>query len=521
MSAREHGHTMQGQQQEHNQEQLGQEQLDQKQQTTSYQQESSYQQENSDRFDLGALFPGKGDPRRPPEWFSRALLYTAIGIVVFVFVWNAWSSIDSIVLYIIISLFIALAVEPIVRWLVAHGWKRGAASAVALTGLLVAIIGLLVLFGSMFVQQLVAMVRSVPDTYNQIVDAIEHQTGWKIPDIQAISNEIFSSIKTDTVTHFADQALSTTASFFSALLGIMTVMLVTYYISAALPAMRRSMCQWIAPRSQERFLVVWTVVQDQISNFLYSRIILAAISSVCMSLFLMYLQVPYWLPLSIFCGLVSQFVPTVGTYIGGALPVLSALGTNGFMKALFVLIYIIIYQQIENLLLSPAISKHTMDLNPAIAFISVLALGAIFGALGAFLALPLTASFQAVFKAYTRRYELIDSPLLTDPKPVKKSKVIQGVESISEQVTKVADRLPRAAKGSSARVRFDEGRVDEELVYLHQQLDQISRQSKVPFARQQDLDDSQTVAISREEFKKNNKHSTESTQGRGARGAWK
>ncbi|OXN00740.1 AI-2E family transporter [Bifidobacterium vansinderenii] len=441
-----------------------------------------------ERFDVGSVFPGKGDPRRPPEWFGRGLLYTAIAVFAAVFVWNTWGKIDSIILYVVISMFIALAVEPVVRWLVSHGWKRAVASGVTLVSLLVIICGLLTLFGNMFVQQLVGMVKSLPGLYNQIVDVIESQTNWKVPSMEDLGMEVFKSLQTSTVTNFANQALSTTFSLLNVLLGIMTVALVTYYISAAFPAMRRSLCQWIAPKSQERFLVVWTVVQDQISNFLYSRIILAAISSVCMSIFMMTLNIPYWLPLSIFCGLVSQFIPTVGTYIGGALPVVSAWGTNGIKYALFVLIYIVVYQQIENLILSPAISQRTMDLNPAIAFLAVLALGSVFGALGAFLALPLTASFQTVFKAYTKRYELIDSPLLSDPKPVKKSKMVEGVEAFNTHVVKpVADHMPRAAQGSTTRVRVHSSAVSGELEYVHSRL--------AGYSTSAELDDSQTVAI--------------------------
>ncbi|MBT1167242.1 AI-2E family transporter [Bifidobacterium simiarum] len=443
---------------------------------------------DEEQFDLAAVFPSKGDPRRPPEWFGRGLLYAAIAVFLSIFVWQTWDKIDSIVLYIVISMFIALAVEPMVRWLVVHGWKRGVASAVTLVAFLIIICGLLTLFGNMFIQQLVGMVSSLPGLYEQIVDVVREQAHWELPAMQDLWGELFRNLQTSTVTNLANQALSTTASLLNAMLGILTVALVTYYVSAALPRMRRSVCQWVAPKSQERFLVVWTVVQDQISNFLYSRIILAAISSVCMSVFMIALDIPYWLPLSIFCGLVSQFVPTVGTYIGGALPVLSAWGSNGIKYALFVLLYIIVYQQIENMLLSPAISQRTMDLNPAVAFLAVLALGSVFGALGAFLALPLTASFQAVFKAYTKRYELIDSPLLSDPKPLKKSKMITGMEAFNEHVIKpVADHMPRAAQGSSARVHTHETQLRSELDYAHNRL--------ADFATAQELDESATVAI--------------------------
>ena len=161
---------------------------------------------------------------------------------------------------------------------------------------------------------------------------------------------------------------------------------------------------------------------------------------------------------------------------------LFAWGSNGIMYAVGVLVYIVVYQQIENLILSPKISQRTMDLNPAVAFLAVLVFGGVFGALGAFLALPITASLQAIFKVYTIRYELVDSPLMNDPKPVKKSKIVAGAEAFSDHVIKpMSDHMPRAARGSSARVPSDDN--FERLRELYQ----------MPTA--EDLDGSQTVAI--------------------------
>ena len=90
--------------------------------------------DDENRIDFGTLFPAKGDSRRPPEWFGRALLYVALAVIVFMFCWRSWGDISYLVLDIIISLFLALAVEPLVVALVAHGWKRGVASAVSLVG---------------------------------------------------------------------------------------------------------------------------------------------------------------------------------------------------------------------------------------------------------------------------------------------------------------------------------------------------------------------------------------------------
>ena len=353
-------------------------------------------------LDLASVFPAKGDLRRPPEWWGRALLYTAIAVFIAVFVWRSWGRIDYIVLDIVISLFIALAIEPLVVRLVRHGWRRGVASAACLFGLAVLVVGLLALFGNMFVQQVISMLQGIPNLYDQVREAIA-RTGLEMPDVVSLSGEILKNIQASWVSNIAGTAISTVGGLFSFLLNLLTVVMVTYYVSAAGPRLRRSMCQWLGDSQQRRFLLVWTIVQDQISSFLFSRSILAAINATCTAVFLDIIHVPYWLPLALFCGVVSQFIPTVGTYIGGALPVLFAWANLGWPYAVAVLVFIVIYQQIENLILSPKISQHTMDLNAAVAFLAVLVCGSLFGALGAFLALPLTASLQAIFKTSARR----------------------------------------------------------------------------------------------------------------------
>lgn len=82
------------------------------------------------------------------------------------------------------------------------------------------------------------------------------------------------------------------------------------------------------------------------------------------------------------------------------------------------LIFIVAYQQIENYIFAPKISEKALEMNPAVAFVVVLGFGAVFGALGAFLALPVAATIQAVMSTYLQRHELIDETLLDESQAV-------------------------------------------------------------------------------------------------------
>jgi predicted PurR-regulated permease PerM len=113
------------------------------------------------------------------------------------------------------------------------------------------------------------------------------------------------------------------------------------------------------------------------------------------------------IPLAIFGGFVSEFIPNIGTYIGGAIPVALTLALQGLVPAMIVLGYIVVYQQIENYWLSPKISAKTMELNGGLAFGSALAGGALFGPMGAFVALPVAALISSFIENYRHRYEVV------------------------------------------------------------------------------------------------------------------
>jgi len=99
------------------------------------------------------------------------------------------------------------------------------------------------------------------------------------------------------------------------------------------------------------------------------------------SVVMLLVGVDWWiaLPLSIFDGFVAESIPTVGTYIGAAIPIIVTLSLIGLVPALVLVVWTVVYQQLENYLLSPRISARTMELNGAVAFGVAKAGGAIAG----------------------------------------------------------------------------------------------------------------------------------------------
>jgi predicted PurR-regulated permease PerM len=123
--------------------------------------------------------------------------------------------------------------------------------------------------------------------------------------------------------------------------------------------------------------------------------------------------IPFALALALWMGLLSQFVPVVGTYIGGFLPLLIAL-LESPTRAIAVAAYVIVYQQVENYLLAPKITERTMALHPAVSFGSAIAGATLLGVPGALMALPAAATIQAFVSTYLERHEVVQSHLTAE-----------------------------------------------------------------------------------------------------------
>jgi len=158
-------------------------------------------------------------------------------------------------------------------------------------------------------------------------------------------------------------------------------------------------------------LHMWEVAIHKTGGYLYSRLLLATISAAFAWVAFEVIGVPSPLALALWMGVVSQFVPVIGTYIGGALPLLVAL-LDEPRNALWILLFMFVYQQFENYFLAPRITSATMAIHPAVAFGVAIAGANIIGPIGALLALPAAAIIQAFVSTYLERHEVVEHEMV-------------------------------------------------------------------------------------------------------------
>lgn len=353
-----------------------------------------------------------GTRARMPRWVPRAIALFWIGFVVTVVLRSVFGQLHGLLVLLLVSLFLSLAIEPGVNRLAARGWRRGTATLVILLGVMLSFIVFLVAVGTLVASQIADLLGNSETYVTRTVNYINDTFGSNI-DPQDVIDEINDPDGRiqQFIANQGDRAVRLSLTALGALLQALSAILFTFYLVADGPRLRRSICSRLRPERQVRVLDAWELAIDKTGGYLYSRALLGGLSALFHWIAFQAVGTQAPVALALWVGLVSQFLPVVGTYLAGILPVLLTL-IDSPLKAAVVLGFILLYQQIENYLFAPRITARTMELHPAIAFGAALAGGAVLGAVGAILALPAAAMLQALLGASGRRYEVVDNHLV-------------------------------------------------------------------------------------------------------------
>ncbi|MGW5176996.1 AI-2E family transporter [Streptomyces sp. NPDC004082] len=346
---------------------------------------------------------------RMPSWLPRAMVLALALIAVFQLGSWAFHQLTGLLINILIAFFLALAIEPAVSWMAGHGMRRGLATFLVFLGAMVVAAGFVTLLGSMLAGQIIKMVESFPEYLDSVINWINatFHTDLRRVDIQ--DSLVHSDWLRKYVQNSATGVLDVSAQVLGGLFQLLTIALFSFYFAADGPRLRRALCSVLPPARQAEVLRAWEIAVDKTGGYLYSRGLMALVSGVAHYVLLQALGIPYAPVLAVWVGLVSQFIPTIGTYLAGALPMLIAFTVNPWY-ALWVLLFVVIYQQFENYVLQPKLTSKTVDIHPAVAFGSVIAGTALLGAVGALVAIPAVATLQAFLGAYVKRYDVTDDP---------------------------------------------------------------------------------------------------------------
>lgn len=350
-----------------------------------------------------------------PRWLRKAIaLFWAWAVALLVAYW-VLNRLRPILLMVLVALFLSLAMEPPVNGLAKRGWRRGTATALVGGAFLAGTIGFFAAFGSVAFTQASQLVNDAPHYVRNIVHFLNTDFGANI-NANSLIHELQS--KNGAVHQFgqdlANSAPDVALTIGKGLFQIIVTFIFAFYMTADGPRVRRTICSRLPRHRQEIVLDTWELAVEKTGAYLYSRTLQAVVCTAVVWLFLFLLGVPSALALAIWVGVVSQFVPTIGTYIALVLPALVTIVNSPF-DTVWVIAFLVGYQQFENYVLGPRIARYTLKIHPALTIGTVFAGALLLGPVGALLALPATAVVQALLSTYTEEQEVIENELTAEP----------------------------------------------------------------------------------------------------------
>jgi predicted PurR-regulated permease PerM len=315
----------------------------------------------------------------------------------------------------VISLFLSFAMEPAVQWLARRGVRRGVGTWMVFLGVIVAAAAMVAAMIPLIAEQVRNLVDATPTLLDDLAtiaaDSLPGDTGealaaWLTEQGQELPRQLPRMAQ-----GVGRGVIGLGQTVLGGVFQLLTIALVVFYLVADGPKLRARLARRLPPREQVRVLGLWELAVSKTGSYVYSRVLTAIVSTLFHLVAFTLLGLEYAAALALYVGVVSAVIPAVGTYLAGALPIAVAL-TSSPGLAVAVLVAITAYQQVENYLVVPRITATTLELHPAVAFVSVVAGAAVAGAAGALLALPAVAIVAALLAAAGEEYEVLEHQLL-------------------------------------------------------------------------------------------------------------
>lgn len=323
------------------------------------------------------------------------------------------AALRGLLVTLLVALFLAFAVEPAVQWLANRGWSRPNAAALVFVALAALTAGAVAAVVPLVLDQVGELLASLPRSIAELNEIFARLPfDLQLDESVAPEDQLgdfgsrFSADLQNIVLGAAGNLVTFGATVLGMVFQLFTIVFIAFYLVIDGPKLRRTLAAPLSQRRQHELLAIWELAVAKTGGYILSRIVLASAVSIATAVFLSLLGMDYPIPLAIWLGLTTTFIPVVGTYLGGILPILVALGDEP-TDALWVLGFIVVYQLFENYVLAPRVQAKTMDVHPAMAFVALLVGATLLGAVGALLALPAMGIIQALASTYVHRHELI------------------------------------------------------------------------------------------------------------------
>jgi predicted PurR-regulated permease PerM len=352
--------------------------------------------------------------QRSPTWLPHAVVVVVVVVAISAATFLILYRVRSLIYMLFLATFVAIALEPAVQGLVRRRWKRQRATMLVFGISMILFVGFFVALIPVFVAQAAGLIEDIPQYLQDLqnlanrffdVDLVDPALTDQFEDLGSILQQYGSTV--------AGGVFAIGNTVFGAIFQLVTVALFAYYLVAEGPTWRRTLLATMPVERQREALNIWEISVDKTGGYVYSRAVLAVVAGLFTFFVLLLLGVPSAAALALWMGVLSQFVPVIGTYVGMILPALAALSISP-ATALWVVIAMLAYQQLENYVIAPRVTARTMAIHPAVTIGALIAGGSLLGGVGVVVALPVAATIQAVISTTVQRHKVIEAEAVSD-----------------------------------------------------------------------------------------------------------
>jgi predicted PurR-regulated permease PerM len=339
-------------------------------------------------------------------------ILVVLGIVLvtsaaFAFIYLAW----HVITWILIALFLALALNPAVEFFERHGLRRGWASALVFFFALAAFAGLGSLLLPPLVQQVTDFVDAVPGFIDDIT-AGRGPLGFLQEDYQ-----IVEKVEEAIETRGAGEVLGVTAAgiaiaqgVITAVVGAVAIAFITFFMLLEGPRLVARFLEFLPEGTRPRWERVGGEIYRTVGGYVTGNLLISLIAGVTSAIVLFALGSDYAIALAVLVA-VLDLVPLAGATLAAIIVSTVGFIELGWVRGVTLIVFFLVYQQLENHILQPVIYGRTVQLSPLVVLVAVLVGAELVGILGALAAIPVAGIVQAIARELLRfRRETLIAP---------------------------------------------------------------------------------------------------------------
>ncbi|WP_237768088.1 AI-2E family transporter [Serinicoccus sp. CNJ-927] len=341
-----------------------------------------------------------GRSRQPMLWASPfSIGFTgALGVLLAWLLVQNLTRLSSVLTYLLVAVFLTLALNPLVEGLTRRGVSRPSSVFVVFMGFVtvVAVSAVTLLPG--VVAQAVTLVERAPQVVEELAGSpwlVELDARYAVSERATTELDRLLTERGTWTTLFGG-VLGAAGWVAGSLVGVLTSAILTLYLLATLPAVKDGAYRLVPASRRPGVVRLAEEIMRRVGGYALGQATVATINAVCSWLMMQVLGIPYAAILAVSVGLLG-LIPLIGATLGAVIVALSALTLSPTL-ALVVLVYYVIYQQLENYWIVPRIMKRTVSVPGAVTVVAVLAGGTLLGVLGALIAIPVAAGLLLVYE---------------------------------------------------------------------------------------------------------------------------